>query len=99
MNEGLRENIAELGVYVKSLAERVVAPLAAHNIEMGQIVEQTLIAVRDEEVREVEFESEIILNSCIKQWLLSQLPMKVLTLTLLFSGSIHGWDPSRFHEL
>jgi hypothetical protein len=25
--------------------------------------------------------------------------MKVLTLTLLYSGSTHGWDPSKFHEL
>jgi hypothetical protein len=25
--------------------------------------------------------------------------MKVLTLTLLFSGSIHGWDRVKFHEL
>jgi hypothetical protein len=35
----------------------------------------------------------------MKQWLLSQLPMKVVTLTLLFSGSIHGWKISKFHEL
>jgi hypothetical protein len=35
----------------------------------------------------------------MKQWLLSQLPMKVLTLTLLFSGSTHGWERSKFHEL
>ena len=66
---------------------------------MAQIVEQTLAAVRDEEIREVEFDSEIILNNYIKQWLIKQVPMKVLTLTLLFSGSIHGWDPSKFHEL
>jgi hypothetical protein len=25
--------------------------------------------------------------------------MKVLTLTLLYSGSTHGWDRSKFHEL
>jgi hypothetical protein len=25
--------------------------------------------------------------------------MKVVTLTLLFSGSTHGWKPSKFHEL
>jgi hypothetical protein len=25
--------------------------------------------------------------------------MKVMTLTLLFSGSTHGWKPSKFHEL
>ena len=35
----------------------------------------------------------------MKQWLLSQLPMKVLTLTLLYSGSTHGWEQSKFHEL
>ena len=35
----------------------------------------------------------------MKQWLLSQLPMKVVTLTLLYSGSTHGWEPSKFHEL
>ena len=35
----------------------------------------------------------------MKQWLLNQLPMKVLTLTLLYSGSSHGWEPSKFHEL
>jgi hypothetical protein len=35
----------------------------------------------------------------MKQWLLNQLPMKVLTLTLLYSGSTHGWDIEKFHEL
>ena len=35
----------------------------------------------------------------MKQWLLNQLPMKVLTLTLLFSGTTHGWEISKFHEL
>ena len=35
----------------------------------------------------------------MKQWLLNQLPMKVLTLTLLYSGSTHGWDDHKFHEL
>jgi hypothetical protein len=35
----------------------------------------------------------------MKQWLLNQLPMKVLTLTLLYSGSTHGWERSKFHEL
>ena len=35
----------------------------------------------------------------MKQWLISQLPMKVATLTLLFSGSTLGWEPSKFHEL
>jgi hypothetical protein len=35
----------------------------------------------------------------MKQWLISQLPMKVLTLTLLYSGSTHGWEISKFHEL
>ena len=35
----------------------------------------------------------------MKQWLLNQLPMKVLTLTLLFSGTTHGWETSKFHEL
>jgi hypothetical protein len=27
----------------------------------------------------------------MKQWLLNQVPMKVLTLTLLYSGSTNGW--------
>jgi hypothetical protein len=35
----------------------------------------------------------------MKHWLLSQLPIKVLTLTLLYSGSTHGWKQSKFHEL
>ena len=35
----------------------------------------------------------------MKQWLLNQLPMKVITLTLLYSGSTHGWERSEFHEL
>jgi hypothetical protein len=35
----------------------------------------------------------------MKKWLLNQLPMKVVTLTLLFSGSTHGWERSKFHEL
>jgi hypothetical protein len=35
----------------------------------------------------------------MRQWLLSQLPMKVITLTLLYSGSTHGWQQSKFHEL
>jgi hypothetical protein len=51
VDAGLKENIDELGTFVQSLADRVVAPLDAHNIDMGQIVEQTLIAVRDEEIR------------------------------------------------
>jgi hypothetical protein len=41
----------------------------------------------------------IILNSYMKQWLLNQLQIKVLTLNLLYSGSINGWSPYRFHEL
>jgi hypothetical protein len=51
VEEGLRENISQLDAFVQSISDRVVAPLDAHNIEMGQIVEQTLIAVRDEEIR------------------------------------------------
>jgi hypothetical protein len=35
----------------------------------------------------------------MKQWLLNQLPMKVMALTLLFSGNSHGWKISKFHEL
>jgi hypothetical protein len=35
----------------------------------------------------------------MKQWLLNQLPMKVLTITLLYSSTTHGWKPSKFHEL
>ena len=35
----------------------------------------------------------------MKQWLLNQLPMEVLTLTLLFSGTTHEWKRSKFHEL
>jgi hypothetical protein len=27
------------------------------------------------------------------------LPQKVVTLTLLFRGTTHGWSPSKFHEL
>jgi hypothetical protein len=51
VDAGLKENIDELGTFVQSISDRVVAPLDAHNIEMGKIIEQTLIAVRDEEVR------------------------------------------------
>ena len=35
----------------------------------------------------------------MRQWLLNQLPMKALTLTLLYSGKLHGWEMSKFHEL
>ena len=34
-----------------------------------------------------------------KEWLLSQLPLKIATLTLLFRGRTHGWSPSKFHQL
>jgi hypothetical protein len=43
--------------------------------------------------------SNLILSSENKEWLLSQLPQKVVTLTLLFRGSTQGWSPSKFHEL
>ena len=41
----------------------------------------------------------MILSSENKKWLLSQLPQKVVTLTLLFRGSTHGWSPDKFHQL
>jgi len=41
----------------------------------------------------------LILRSEDKEWLLIQLPEKVVTLTLLFRGSTHGWSPSVFHQL
>jgi hypothetical protein len=31
--------------------------------------------------------------------LLNQLPIKVVSLTLLYSGKTHGWKASKFHEL
>jgi hypothetical protein len=34
-----------------------------------------------------------------KEWLLSQLPLKVVTLTLLYRASTHGWSTSKFHQL
>jgi hypothetical protein len=45
-------------------------------------------------------DSNLILSSDNKEWLLSQLPYKVVTLTLLFRGTTHGWSPSsKFHQL
>ena len=44
-------------------------------------------------------DSDLILSSENKEWLLSQLPQKVVTLTLLFRGSTHGWSPDKFHQL
>jgi len=41
----------------------------------------------------------LIESSEDKEWLLTQLPKKVVTLTLLFRGSTHGWSPKKFHEL
>ena len=41
----------------------------------------------------------MILSSDNKEWLLSQLPYDVVTLTLLFRGSTHGWSPDKFHQL
>ena len=40
----------------------------------------------------------MILSNENKEWLLSHLPKKVVTLTLLFRGSIHGWHLSKFHQ-
>jgi hypothetical protein len=35
-----------------------------------------------------------------KEWLLSQLlPLKIVTLTLLFRGITHGWSNEKFHQL
>jgi hypothetical protein len=45
------------------------------------------------------FDSILITENDNKQWLLSQLPFKVITLKLLFRGSKHGWSPDKFHEL
>jgi len=44
-------------------------------------------------------DSDLILSSENKEWLLSQLPQKVVTLTLLFRGTTHGWSPDKFHQL
>ena len=41
----------------------------------------------------------MIVSSDNKEWLLSQLPQKAVSLTLLFRGSTHGYSASRFHQL
>jgi hypothetical protein len=43
------------------------------------------------------FDSILITENDNKQWLLSQLPFKIITLKLLFRGSNHGWSPDNFH--
>jgi hypothetical protein len=58
----------------------------------------------EEEMRKPEnvlksFDSILITDSKNKEWLLSQLPFKVITLKLLFRGSKHSWSPDKFHEL
>ena len=35
----LNKNIGKLGAIVQNLSDKVVAPLDAHNVKMGQIVE------------------------------------------------------------
>ena len=57
-----------------------------------------------EEMRKPEnvlksFDSILIADNDNKEWLLSQLPFKVLTLKLLFRGSNYGWKPDRFHAI
>jgi hypothetical protein len=39
VEDGLKKDIAKLGAVVQSLNDKVVAPLDAHDIKMGQIVE------------------------------------------------------------
>ena len=46
-----------------------------------------------------DFKSVIVLKSYLKQWVVDHMPMKVLTLKLLYRGSKHGWEASKFHEL
>ena len=47
MEESLKKDIGKLGAVVQNLSDKVVAPLEAHDIKMGQIVELTQIAVRN----------------------------------------------------
>ena len=46
-----------------------------------------------------DFKSVIVLKSYLRQWILNHMPMKLLTLTLLYRSSRHGWKASKFHEL
>jgi hypothetical protein len=39
VEESLKKDISKLGAVVQSLNDKVVAPLDAHDIKMGQIVE------------------------------------------------------------
>ncbi len=39
VEENLKKDIAKLGAVVQNLTDKVVAPLDAHNIKMGQIFE------------------------------------------------------------
>jgi hypothetical protein len=39
VEEDLTKDISKLGAVVQSLSDKVVAPLDAHDIKMGQIVE------------------------------------------------------------
>jgi hypothetical protein len=59
---------------------------------------------KDEKIHEEQKEENKtidvpLLSIEYKEWLLSQLPLKVVTLTLLFRGTTHGWSPSNFHQL
>jgi hypothetical protein len=50
VEEKLKKDIAKLGSVVQSLSDKLIAPLDAHNIKMRQIVEQALIAVRNNDL-------------------------------------------------
>ena len=39
VEESLKKDIGKLGAVVQSLSDKVIAPLEAHDLKMGQIVE------------------------------------------------------------
>ena len=83
---------------VQTLTAKLLTPFSAHNINMEAFFQDVAEKTKHYKVLE-SLNSTLLPRSDIKEWLLSQLPYKVVTLTLLFRGSTHGWSRDKFHQL
>ena len=87
----------------------LVQPLEAENLTMQDIVTEILkFRARSlEEAKQEQvfmqavknFNTQLIANEAQKIWLLKELPLKVLTIKLLYRGTRDGFSGSVFHSL
>ena len=88
------------------LTHELLEPLAAKHLNLSTLVEMALEHAEQrrgeaERLRKLveEMDSQVVVEKEQKEWLIRQVPWKVLSMRMLYRGTRDGFQRHKFHNL